>query len=151
MTVSTSFEDGVLTISRSYDQPIEEVFTAWVDASKTKEWWGCANTTQVSSEIEPKAGGKYEHAMTITDVGVHPIKGILTTFEPPVRLAYEMQGMRDGETMHVDVQFTSKSGATEVRLTQSVIPAELGGVIQAGWTASLDRLARYFAGERRAA
>ncbi|WP_168193203.1 SRPBCC family protein [Rhodophyticola sp. CCM32] len=151
MSVDTSFEKGILTISRQYDHPLDEVFSAWVDAGKTREWWGCENTTHVTSEIETEVGGKYEHAMTITGVGVHPIKGKLTAYEPPVRLAYEMPGMSEGEIMQVNVSFKDRDGQTEVTLTQSMVPAELRGVIKAGWTASFERLARFFNGERRAA
>ncbi|MEM9786214.1 MAG: SRPBCC domain-containing protein [Pseudomonadota bacterium] len=147
----TSFENGILTMSRLYDHPREAVFAAWTEASQTQEWWGCAQTVQVKSEIEPHVGGKYEHAMTIDGVGVHPIKGVLTVFEPPQRLSYKMPGMSENEFMMVDVTFTAKGKATEVRLTQTAIPADYGDVITTGWTASFERLGRFFDGERRAA
>ncbi|WP_298976431.1 SRPBCC domain-containing protein [uncultured Roseobacter sp.] len=151
MTLKTSFENGVLTISRLYEMPQADVFAAWVEAGQTQEWWGCENTTHVKSEIEAKVGGKYEHAMTITGAGLYPILGKFTAFEPPARLAYEMPGMSEGETMQVDVEFIPRGDGTEVKLTQSVLPSELSKVIQAGWSASFERLARYFDGERRAA
>ncbi len=151
MKTETSFENGTLTMTRVYDMPRAAVFAAWTEASQTKEWWGCGDTTHVASEIEPQVGGKYIHAMTIKNVGVHPINGMLTVFEPPARLAYEMPGMSEGEQMLVDVTFTEADGGTRVQLTQSLIPDGLGEVITNGWTASFERLARYFKGERRAA
>ena len=151
MSVQSSFEDGVLTISRRYDRSMDEVFSALVEVGKRQERWGCQNTTHVTSEIETEVGGKYEHAMTITGVGVHPIKGRLTAYEPPVRLAYEMPGMNRGEFLQVIVEFVDRDGQTEVTLTQSVLPPELQDVVKAGWTASFERLDRFFNGERRTA
>ena len=151
MTVKTSYENGVLTVSRSYDHPQKAVFAAWIEAGQTQEWWGCANTTQVASQIDPRVGGIYEHAMTIKGVGVHPIQGTFTAFDPPNHLAYEMPGMSPSEKMHVSVTFTETDGTTLVTLTQSVVPDQFGAIVQAGWTASFDRLGRYFNGERRAA
>ncbi len=151
MKTETSFENGTLTLTRIYDMPRETVFAAWTEASQTKEWWGCGDTTHVSSDIEPKVGGKYIHKMTIKNVGVHPINGMLTAFDPPAHLAYQMPGMAEGEQMQVDVTFTETAGATKVQLTQSVIPAGYDTIIENGWTASFERLARYFKGERRAA
>ncbi len=113
MSVDVSFENGVLTISRRYDRPTDEVFSAWVEVGKTQEWWGCENTTCVTSEIETEVGGKYEHAMTITGVGVHTIKGKLTAYEPPARLAYQVPGMSEGEIMQVNVSFKDRDGQTE--------------------------------------
>lgn len=151
MTTETSFENGTLTVTRVYDYPREDVFAAWTEASRTQHWWGCADTTQVTSEIEPQVGGKYVHEMTITNAGVHPIHGKLTAFEPPARLAYEMPGMAEGEVMQVNVTFKEAAGGTEVQLTQSHIPAGYDGIITSGWTAAFARLGRYFQGERRAA
>lgn len=151
MKTVTQFENGTLHVTRVFDKPRDAVFEAWVETSKTQEWWGCGDTTHVTSEIEPRVGGKYVHAMTITNVGVHPIMGQITHFDPPARLAYTMPGMAEGEMMAVDVRFTDKDGATEVHLTQSVLPDPMCDVVSAGWTASFERLARYFGGERRAA
>ncbi|MEP3279207.1 MAG: SRPBCC domain-containing protein [Stappiaceae bacterium] len=151
MSTTTTFEDGKLHVRRTFDEPRTAVFDAWIQASKTKEWWGCADTVHVTSEIEPKVGGNYIHAMTIKNVGVHPIKGQITAFEPPARLAYKMPGMSEGDWMQVNVEFIEDGGTTNVHLTQWPIPDPLRDIIAAGWTASFERMARFFAGERRAA
>lgn len=151
MKTETSFENGTLIVTRLYDQPREEVFSAWIEASQTKHWWGCDQTTEVTSHIDAKVGGEYVHEMTIRNAGVHPVQGVLTVFDPPEKLAYQMPGMQEGEHMDVRVSFTEKAGGTEVQLTQSVIPADYGQIITNGWAASFERLARYFDGERRAA
>ncbi len=151
MSTITKVEDGTLHVRRTFDEPREAVFDAWIETSKTQEWWGCADTIHVTSEIEPRIGGKYIHAMTIKNVGVHPIRGRITAFDPPARLAYEMPGMAEGEWMQVNVDFIERGNATEVHLTQWQIPEPLQDMIAAGWTASFERMARYFGGERRAA
>jgi len=43
------FEDDNLIVSRVYDAPREMVFDAWFETSKVKQWWGCAECTDVPS------------------------------------------------------------------------------------------------------
>jgi len=151
MTVETRFSDGVLTVRKEFAKPIDVVFDAWIDAAKTTHWWGCADTTQVVSEIETKAGGKYCHTMTITNVGDHTINGSLVEFDPPRKLVYSMPASEFAPAMLVSVAFGETAIGTVVTLTQSEIPDPMKDVIGAGWTASFNRLDAYFQGQRRAA
>lgn len=151
MKTNVSYENGVLVVTRVYAQARESVFDAWIQTSKTEQWWGCADTTRVHSEIEPKVGGKYSHVMTIKGTGTHPISGVLTQYDPPARLAYSMPGVNSDEKMQVSVEFIERDGATEVRLTQMLIPEPYGEIVTAGWTAAFNRLDRFFDGELRAA
>ena len=72
MSTESSFSKGTLTITRLYDAPREAVFDAWIETSKVQQWWGCAQTTAVRSEIEPKIGGVYNHHMTLGEMGEFP-------------------------------------------------------------------------------
>ncbi len=159
MTTEISFNDGQLTVVRRYQANIEDVFDAWIETSKIKQWWGCAECTNVESEVEPKVGGKYNHHMTIdTSSGVHEVPGFATLveFDPPRRLAYTSTDEND--PMMITVDFTETAdGATEVRLVHSSIPdmrvegdIELREVIQAGWTAALGKLDRLMTTSRAA-
>lgn len=151
MTTETRLNGDTLTVTRHYNAGQAEVFEAWMDASKTMHWWGCANTTKVASKIEPQAGGTYQHLMSIDGVGEHLIDGTLTAFDPPKHLAYRMGGSPDGRDMAVRVDFEPVGDGTLVTLTQTPLPAEWQDVVAAGWTASFERLDRFFGGERRAA
>lgn len=143
------FRDGTLTGKRIYAAPRELVFEAWVETGKTEQWWGCADCTNVRSEIEPHVGGKYNHHMTIKGQFDVPGDGVLVEFDPPSKLAYESAlPMNEGVHMRVDVEFIEVAEGTLVVLTHSGIPAirvegdcEMHEIIQAGWTAALGKLA----------
>lgn len=151
MTTETSITDNVLTVRRTFSAPLEEVFEAWMQAGKTRHWWGCKDTVAVQSDIAPEVGGHYRHTMTIDGVGDVTIEGTITDYAPPHRLAYRFPGMTPDVVMHVSVAFTTVEGGTLVVLTQSEIPSELTDIVAAGWTAAFDRQADFFAGARRAA
>jgi uncharacterized protein YndB with AHSA1/START domain len=138
-------EGDRLLVTRVYRAPRAEVFDAWVEASKVRRWIGCAEATDVRSEVEPKVGGKYDHHMTIAGVGEVPGFGRITEFVPPSRLAYVTEvpgggGTRDGTKMTVTVDFVEVPGGTEVRLVHSGIPGEFREIVRAGWAAALEKL-----------
>lgn len=148
MVTEIDFVDGNLIVTRVYDAPIEDVFDAWVETSKIKRWWGCAECTDVECEIEPKVGGKYNHHMTLeTQQGTHQEPGFATLvkFDPPNRLAYTSNDPSD--PMVIDVTFTAVEGGTQVRLVHSNIPdvkvdgdIDLRDIIRAGWSAAFGKL-----------
>ena len=151
MSTKTSFENGQLTVTRVYDAPRDAVFDAWIETSKVEKWWGCADTTQVTSTVEPRVGGKYCHLMTIKDAGEFPMNAVITDYDPPALLAYEVAGMQPGQTMTVRVEFMERDGQTEVRLTHDNIPTEFGEIITGGWSAAFDKLDGFLVAEAAAA
>lgn len=158
MNMKTDYRDGVLTVTRIYRAPIEKVFEAWIETSKIKQWWGCAECIDVKSEVEPKVGGVYNHQMTIeTPHGVvkAPQNARLTEYDPPHRLAYALADERG--PMSVTVDFKDIVDGTEVRLVHADIPEipidddqDLPQIIQAGWTAAFGKLALLFAQDEAA-
>ncbi|MEM8883338.1 MAG: SRPBCC domain-containing protein [Planctomycetota bacterium] len=152
MSTDIQFEDGNLIVTRIYDAPREAVFEAWVETSKVEQWWGCAQTTAVRSEIEPRVGGKYNHLMTLEGVGDVPSVSVLVAFDPPERIAFESPSPAGPDaTMTVTVEFTDLGdGRTQVRLTHAGIPdmrvdgdIELREIIRTGWTAAFGKLAEF--------
>ena len=151
MSTETRFEDGKLHVTRRYDAPREAVFDAWVETSKVQQWWGCAQTTKVCSEIEPRVGGKYNHTMTIEGAGEYPGQAVLVEFEPPARLAYKTANPMDpNNVMVVRVEFREVDGGTFVELIHEGIPdirvegdVEMREIIRAGWTAAFGKLDKF--------
>ncbi len=149
MSTDIQFDGSDLVVTRVYAAPIEAVFDAWIETSKIEQWWGCAECTNVESEVEPKVGGKYNHHMPIqTEAGTHEAPGFATLveFDPPRRLAYTSTD--DSDPMVITVTFEEVTGGTRVRLVHSNIPditvdgdMELREVIRAGWTAATGKLA----------
>ena len=151
MSTEIHYENGTLTVTRVYDAPIEAVFEAWVETSKVQQWWGCAQTTNVRSEIEPRVGGKYNHLMTIDGKHEHPSTATLREYDPPARLVFASEGMRPGDPeMSVSVDFTEVDGGTQVRLVHAGIPdmqveggMDMCDIIQGGWTAAFEKLGNF--------
>ena len=146
-----SYKDGVLTVARVYDAPREEVFEAWVETNKVQQWWGCAQTTRVVSEVEPKVGGKYIHMMTIEGAGEFPGGGILTEYDPPSSLAFVSENPQMNMKNHVRVTFEDQDGKTLVTLTHDGLPDEMSEIVRGGWTAAFEKLAKLLAGSFLAA
>ncbi|MEE9310915.1 MAG: SRPBCC domain-containing protein [Planctomycetota bacterium] len=149
MTTKAEFEDGNLVVTRIYDASVEAVFEAWIETSKVQQWWGCAECTSVSSEIEPKVGGKYNHNMAIEGAGEVQELAILIEYDPPNKLAFSSQ--KTGLSMLVTVEFNEIEGGTSVRLVHTGIPnmrvqgdIELREIIRSGWTAAFGKLAKLF-------
>lgn len=152
MTTETTFEDGNLIVTRIYNAPIEDVFEAWIETSKIKKWWGCAECTDVRSEVEPRVGGKYTHHMTIeTPHGTHEAPGdaTLIEYDPPNRLAYTSTDENDA--MVITVTFEQVESGTRVTLVHANIPdmkvdgdVDMRDVIRGGWTAAFGKLAILF-------
>jgi len=148
MSTHTSIEDGKLIVTRTYDAPRERVFEAWIETSKVQKWWGCAECTNVRSEVEAKVGGSYNHHMTVHGQDI-PGFATLTEYDPPSRLAFRMAGPDGSDTgMQVTVEFKDVDGGTLVKLVHEGIPdtrvqgdIELRAIVREGWTAAFGKLA----------
>ena len=149
MTTETELKDGNLIVTRIYHAAIIDVFDAWIETSKLKQWWGCAECTNVDSEVEAKVGGAYSHHMTVetpngaVDV---PGPGTLLEYDPPNRITYTSTD--EADPMVVTVTFREVDTGTEVRLVHSNIPdmkvegdIEMHEIIRGGWMAAFGKLA----------
>ncbi len=151
MSARTEYKDGTLTVTRFYDAPRAAVFEAWIETSKIQKWWGCAQTVSVKSDVEARKGGKYIHEMTLDTGDLHPVNGIITEYDPPALLSYEMTGPGTDDPMTVRVVFMEEGSGTTVCLTQDNLPDEMGTLVQGGWTFAFEKLGRFLAEEADAA
>ncbi len=137
------FEDGTLYVTRIYNAPREAVFDAWINTSKIEQWWGCAQTTAVQSDIEPKLGGKFNHIMTLKGVGDYPMSSCFTEYDPPAKLAYTAEATDNAPAMKVTVEFLEHPDGTEVRLVHEGLPEDFIQYVRPGWTAAFDKLEKF--------
>ncbi|MFK7802040.1 MAG: SRPBCC domain-containing protein [Anaerolineae bacterium] len=144
---TTSYGNGCLTVTRQFDAPRPAVFDAWIKTSKVELWWGCDYATKVKSEIEPKVGGKYSHLMTLRDVGEYHHCGLITAYDPPALLMYELADPFRNETMTVRVEFSENESGTLVKLIQDNTADEHSEFVIEGWTAGFEKLATLFKNE----
>lgn len=144
MKVEVSYENGTLVVTRQFAAPRPAVFDAWIKKSKVELWWGCGYATEVESNIEPKVGGKYHHLLTLDEErGEYPHYGLITEYEPPALLAYELVDQFHEEKMYVRVVFTEEGDKTTVRLTQRNLLDAYSEFVMSGWASAFEGLA-YF-------
>lgn len=148
MSTQTFYEDGKLTVVRVFNSPREAVFDAWIKTSKVELWWGCAYADKVKSSVEPKVGGKFDHQMDLKGAGDYLHRGLITAYDPPALLAYQMTDSLDGEPMQVQVEFAAEGGCTRVTLTQTNLIDEHSPYVREGWSAAFEKLAELLLDEQ---
>lgn len=146
MSSDARYENGRLTLTRTFNAPRTAVFEAWIQTSKVQLWWGCADATDVQSTIEPHVGGQYAHRMTLNNGRCYQHQGRITTYDPPALLAYELLDRFHKAPMQVRVQFIEQGTQTVVQLTQNKLPPTYSPFIMAGWSEGFEKLARFLQG-----
>lgn len=141
MSTTTSYQNGKLVVTRLFNAPRAAVFDAWIKTSKVELWWGCSYATRVESDIEPEVGGKYSHLMLLKDVGEYRHHGLITAYDPPALLAYELTDALGGKPMQVQVQFTEQGHQTKVVLCQTNLIDAHSKFVLDGWSAGFEKLA----------
>jgi uncharacterized protein YndB with AHSA1/START domain len=143
----------VLELERDLAAPRPRVFEAFTAGGRLAQWWGPAGFTVPALEFDPREGARYRIEMQPPEGGPFALTGAFRAVEPPARLAFtfawEEPDPDDLETL-ADLTFAERGEGTVVALVQRpfATPARLE-LHRAGWTESLERLARFLAGGDR--
>jgi uncharacterized protein YndB with AHSA1/START domain len=135
-----------LRLERSLDATPERVFAAFLDPRGLEEWFGPNGFTCRRAELDARAGGRYRLTMQPPEGEVFHIAGEFRELDPPRRLAftflYEEPDPDDRETV-VALAFEPAGGGTRLVLDQGPFKTETRLELhRAGWTDTLERLAR---------
>ncbi|MBR7540061.1 SRPBCC domain-containing protein, partial [Mycobacterium tuberculosis] len=57
--VDSRVEGTALLLSRWFDAPRDQVFSAWTEARHIMRWWGPHGSQVADCVSEPRAGGRY--------------------------------------------------------------------------------------------
>ena len=156
--MSTSDSAPAVIITRTFDAPIDTVWSMFAEAEHFGAWYGPAGAEIDVQRFEPEPGGGRLVCMRMpTPEGTREMwfTGEFVELIPPTRLVYtesvcdatgriltaaEM-GMPDGAptTTRVVVDLAEADGSTELTLTHEGIPAGSPG--EMGWRMALDELA----------
>jgi uncharacterized protein YndB with AHSA1/START domain len=138
--------DNCLTITRVFDAPRQLVFEAWTHADQIQQWWGCAMTKKVETQIDFRVGGLFTNKMQIEGVGEFTYTATFDEIVEPERIAYHAEF--GGMTSRVTVEFVALSGSqTKLILTQIGFPSkDLCPIVAEGTTAALDKLEQMLVG-----
>jgi uncharacterized protein YndB with AHSA1/START domain len=145
-TPGTAIEQQVL-ITRIFDAPREQVFSAWTDPDQVAKWFGPEqmDTPRERIHIDLRVGGRYELTMVQRGGGAEHSIGydILELVEPQliVLRSDPMPEMGMHEPTVVRVEFHDHGDKTRMTLSDGPQPAAGRGHAEAGWNAAFDKLA----------
>ena len=130
--------------SRTLRVSREEVFTAWTDPERLREWWGPPGFSVDRIDADLRVGGSYRIVMRPPDGDVRELVWTFEEISPPERLVYRWQwvlgGVEQPET-HVTVVFRDAADGTQVELTHVGFTDEAEWRHHDdGWSGCLDRL-----------
>jgi uncharacterized protein YndB with AHSA1/START domain len=143
-----------LVLTRVFDAPRELVFKAWTDPKHVAQWWGPHGFTNPVCELDVRPGGAIRIHMRGPDGTVYPMTGVCQEIVEPERLVFTSAALgADGNLMFevlTTVTFAEQNGKTKQTMRARVIKttaqaAQYLAGMEAGWTQSLERLAKSLA------
>ena len=143
-----------LVLTRVLYAPRELVFKAWTDPKHVAQWWGPHGFTNPVCELDVRPGGAIRIHMRGPDGTVYPMTGVYQEIVEPVRLVFTSAALAaDGNPMFevlTTVAFAEQNGKTKQTMRARVIKttaqaAQYLAGMEAGWTQSLERLAKSLA------
>ena len=145
-----------ISISRTFDLPIDTVWKAWSEAESLQKWFSPEGYTNPFTTVDFKAGGKFFSSMKSLDgketwsTGTYkeilPFKKIVYTdsfadSEGNIVSGsyYNMPGDWDLE-LPVTVEFEDLNGKTEMKIVHENLPVEAADDCIEGWESCFDKL-----------
>jgi uncharacterized protein YndB with AHSA1/START domain len=137
-----------VSIVRTFDAPLEQVWDAWVDPKQVAQWWGPEGfeTPADSVVIELRVGGRYELLMVDTRSGAEfPVLQEILEISPPELLVLRHEPMPEHgmlEPIVTRIELREQDGGTRVEATGGPYSPEMGPNAELGWQQQLDKLER---------
>lgn len=142
MTVTTPLgqvlrdEEGVrLEFLRTYDEPVDDVWSALTEPDSVGRWIGTLSGDPTTGTVELQ--------MSEED-GSTPERLTILECEPPTRLVVDLPSP-DGDTWRLSVWLREDDGVTTLAFTHRLAPPYDASNIGPGWHFYLDRLAAVLA------
>ncbi len=88
-SVTKNPEALTMTISATFDAPVEEVWQVWADPRKLERWWGPPTYPATVLEHELTPGGRVSYFMTGPQGDQHRGWWLVLTVDAPHRLEFE--------------------------------------------------------------
>jgi len=153
--------DNEIVITRVLDAPRSDVFKAWTDPERMKQWWGPNGFTLPYCKIDLRPGGRMHFRMRSADGQDIWCRGVYREVVEPERIvSTDSFSDKDGNVVApskygmnpdwpaealITVTFAEHDGRTKFTLRHAVgsAPAADREGCRVGWSESLDRLAGY--------
>ena len=143
--------EKALVLSRVFSASRNLVFKAWTNPELVAQWWGPKGFTNPVCELDARPGGAILIHMRGPDGTVYPMTGVFQEIVEPERLVFTSSALdKEGRPLFevlTTVTFAERGGKTTITLeakvgksTAAAVPMIAG--MEAGWTQSLERLAK---------
>jgi uncharacterized protein YndB with AHSA1/START domain len=136
-----------LTIKRRLNAPPAQVFAAWTDPQKIKQWFGPGQVRCTHAEFDPRVGGRYVIAAQAPDGEKHQVEGVVREIVPDQKLVYTWywHTMPERESL-VTVELKPDGSGTLLTLTHAQFADEdARDRHQFGWNGALDKMEKFLA------
>jgi len=155
---TSTVNEKVLTIQRTFELPIADVWKAWSETECFKKWWGPKNYTCPECSIDFNIGGKYLASMKDKKDGkmmwstgmyreIVPYRKIVMTDNFSDRDGNVITPAEAGipgnwpqKELLITVELEEHYGKTNFSLRHEGLPAEMHDECKAGWQESFDKL-----------
>lgn len=145
-----------LTITRTFDAPLEMVWKAWTDPKMVKKWWGPKGVTNPVCEWDARPNGKINIVMLAgKELGDFagqkwPMTGTFREVTPKSRIVYASDALDDVKDIMIvaetTIDFEKLEGKTKMNL--HIIVTKMNGPkaefaiqgMEAGWNQQIDKL-----------
>jgi uncharacterized protein YndB with AHSA1/START domain len=149
-----------VVFEREFDASLGEVWDAWTDPEKLKQWWGPDAVSIPECEMDLRIGGRIYIVMEATEaMGPYkgtrwPMEGKFTAIEKNAKLFYTAKAWTEGaeKTTEIDQEheltFSSENGKTKMKLkvTLTKIGPNAEAAVQGmqyGFNQQFDKLAKF--------
>jgi uncharacterized protein YndB with AHSA1/START domain len=135
-----------LTLTRTFDVPVQQLFDAWTDPAQVTQWMGPGEVKCLDVQIDLKVGGEYRIHMR-SDEGDHVAIGEYVEVTPPDRLKFTWS-WESGAVVDtlVTLDFQSRGEGSELTLThENFVEQEAMEKHTQGWDGCLAKLTNYLA------
>lgn len=147
--MATTTKTSVLTLSRTYDAPLQAVWEAWTIPEEVAQWWGPRGFTLTTHDRDFRTGGHWHYTMHGPDGTDYENTTQYLEVVPMQRMVYDHGGHRDRPPLfRVHALFTERNGKTQLDLSMTFATPEIaqemrGFIKKAGGEGTWDRLAEH--------
>jgi uncharacterized protein YndB with AHSA1/START domain len=139
-----------LTITRTFNAPIDLVWAAWTDVEHIKNWWGPKGFTNPVCQWNSEAGSKLYIEMKAPDGVIYPMDGEFYEIKLHEKIVFSAGAVDKSGKRLFDIQntihFIEEGDKTKITLhfEMSNVTSEGAPYLKGqemGWNMSLDKLA----------
>ena len=166
-TAAATAADQEFVITRAFDAPREDLWKAFTEPERMKQWWGPKGFTVIASKMDLRLGGSYHYGMRAPDGSTIWGKFVYREIVRPERVVlvncfsdeagnitrHPMSPTWPREMLST-FRFAEQDGRTTLTIRWSPLDADeteratfaaAHPSMQQGWTGTLDQLAAYLA------